>query len=111
MAAKGVIDPSKLPPTDGATYQHCLRVYFQVMVWKTLDQFCLDPVHWGWQKIDDVFIPIKTTVECAPEEILKFVRCACKAGCHSSRCSCKKHGLSCVTACKTCRGDCENSQV
>ena len=107
----GTIVPSKLPPTDDAAFQHCLRVYFQLMVWETLDQFFMDPIGWGWQKIDDSYTPVQNTIECAPDEILKFVRCGCKAGCSSANCSCKKHGLLCVAACKHCRGDCENSQV
>ena len=111
MAAKGTIVPSKLPPTDHAAFQHCLRVYFQLMVWETLDQFFMDPIGWGWQKIDDSYTPVQNTIECAPDEILKFVRCGCKAGCSTANCSCKKHGLLCVAACKHCRGDCENSQV
>ena len=109
MAAKGVLDPSKLPPTEDAAYHHCLRVYFQVIVWDTLDQFCLDPTEWGWNLTDGIFTPIQTTVDCAPPELLKFVRCKCNTGCASANCSCKRHGLSCVPACKNCRGDCEVS--
>lgn len=111
MAARGVIDPSKLPPTEDTVYHHILRVYFQVLVWDTLDQFCVDPLEWGWISDERMFTPIKTAIDCAPQDLLKFVRCQCKTGCVTAHCSCKRHGLKCVTACKVCRGDCENGDV
>ena len=111
MAAKGVVDPNKLPPTSDTVFLHCLRSIYQAKVWMTLDVNTMDPLLWGWRVIDGVFTPIQTNVECAPDTLLKFVRCKCKSGCTSNNCSCKKHGLPCVTACKNCRGDCENIQV
>ena len=111
MAAKGVIDPNKLPPTDEAAYQHCLRAFYQTAVWKSLDPFCLEAGEWGWSHVDGFYSPVMNSVDCAPENLLKFVRCKCKAGCSSSLCSCRKHGLSCVPACKNCHGDCENCTV
>ena len=101
MSAHGTIDPSKLP----------LRAYFQCLVWKTLDPFPSDPCLWGWKLEDGLFTPIQSSNECAPADLLKFVRCKCKSGCTSNLCSCKKHGLTCVFACKNCRGDCENCEV
>ena len=29
------IEPQRLPPTERAAYFHCLRVHYQVRVWKT----------------------------------------------------------------------------
>ena len=40
MAAKGEMEPKKLPPTDSAAIYHSYRVYSQVLVWDTLDQSC-----------------------------------------------------------------------
>ena len=78
MAAKGVIEPWKLPPTRSAVDQHCFRVYYQCNVWKTLDDEMLDPSDYGWKKTEEGYEPIKTLEECAPGEILNFVRCKCK---------------------------------
>ena len=110
MAAKGIIDPSKLTPTENTAYYHVLRVYFQVLVWDTLDQFCVDPLEWGWKSTNGVLTPVQTDNECAPQDLLKFVRCQCKTGCRTAHYSCKRHGLRCVAACKHCRGDCENCE-
>ena len=111
MSATGLVDPSKLPPTESTAFAHSLRVYYQCLVWGSLDQFQTDPGLWGWQLDDGAYSPIVTTSDCAPENILQFIRCKCKSGCHSNLCSCRKHGLKCVFACKNCRGDCGNGEV
>ena len=111
LAAQGVVDPSKLPPSESAAYLHGLRTILQVKVWKNLDTQSLDPCDYGWSLEDGIYAPIKNNDPCAPEDLLKVVRCKCKGGCRSANCSCKKHGLTCAAACKNCRGYCENSQV
>lgn len=111
MTAKGMIDPNKLPPTESAAHEHILRVYFQCLVWKSLKQFPSDPLQMGWKLEEGVYSPVLSKSECAPTDILNFIRCKCKAGCSSNLCSCKKHGLNCVLACTNCRGDCENGEV
>lgn len=111
MAGKGVVDPSKLPPTDSVAYLHTLRSVYQATVWEKLDTSCLDPCSYGWRISDGVHSPITTAEACAPDELLKLIRCKCKSDCESANCSCKKHGLSCAVACHNCRGCCKNSQV
>ena len=37
MAAKGEINPGRLPPTGRAAYYHTLRVHLQIMIWETFD--------------------------------------------------------------------------
>ena len=86
MIAKGIVDPSKLPPTSSAANQHSLRVYYQCAVWKFLDAECFDPMEWGWQKAGVEYVPIKTLKECAPSEVLNFIRCKCKTSCTSKLC-------------------------
>ena len=49
QAAKGKIDPDRLPPTEDATAQYSLRVHLQVVVWKHLDISILDPKGRGWE--------------------------------------------------------------
>ena len=110
-AAKGLIDPSKLPPSEDAAFLHCLRVFLQISICRELDQFTLDPCVWGWKFSNNLFEPVQTTVDCAPLNILEFVCCKCKTGCASNLCSCKKLGLLCVPTCKNCHGACQNSNV
>ena len=111
MAAKGIVDPCKLPPTQSVAYQHTLRSLFQATIWEKLDVSCLNPCDYGWSVIDNVFCPTTNSEVCAPDDLLKLIRCKCKSGCQSANCSCKKHGLNCAVACHNCRGCCENSQV
>ena len=111
MSVKGLVDPNKLSPTTSTAHSHIMRVYFQCLVWRSLDQCAADPTHWGWKLDDDIYSPVVTNSDCAPSDILQFIRCKCKAGCTTNLCSCKKHGLKCVFACKNCRGDCENGEV
>ena len=109
--ARGLVEPSKLPPSEDAAHQHSLRVYLQTSIWKSLDVFCLDPCEWGWAMVNNVYEPVALSIECAPDQLLKFVRCKCKSGCSSNLCSCRKHGLCCVPSCKHCCGSCDNSGV
>ena len=111
MSAKGLVDPCKLPPTESTAFEHSLRVHYQCLVWKHLDESHTDPANWGWKLQDGVYSPILTNSDCAPESFLQFIRCKCKSGCHSNLCSCRKHGLKCVFACKNCQGGCENGEV
>ena len=111
MAAKGVIDPAKLPPTQGAVIEHMFRVYFQCTVLKKLSESVLDPSEWGWLQDNGIYTPLKSADNCAPEDILQFIRCKCKTKCTSKACSCRKNGLKCVLTCTNCRGECENNEV
>ncbi|CAG9769929.1 unnamed protein product [Ceutorhynchus assimilis] len=55
-------------------------------------------------------IPITTTMDAAPDPILKIIRCKCTTGSSTGACSCKKTGLRCSAICKNCVGTaCENS--
>ena len=112
---KNVLDPQKLPPTEGAAYYHSLRVHCQVIIWIKLNVDALDPRLWGWTLQDNEYSLVKTDKDVAPENLLKFVRCKCKLTsknpCGTNTCSCCKNGLKCVTACGDCRGyGCNNAQ-
>ena len=97
------IDPALLPPSPRAAYYHGLRVYHQVLVWKSLANTDINPLIWGWKLVDGKHFPIPTDVEAGPPDILKIVRCGCKGNC-GKRCSCRKAGLNCASACKECHG-------
>ena len=52
--------PSKLPPTKKAAWFHSLRVYLQVIQWKTLMNTPMDPLEWGWKLEQGKMVPVMT---------------------------------------------------
>ena len=115
IADKGEINPEDLPPTERAAVQHSLHVHQQTVVWQTLNDVRLDPLHWGWKQDGVSFTPIQTDYDVAPVEVMEFIRSNCKSlnnMCNSMLCTCKKYGLKCIAASGQCRGEiCENSEV
>ena len=107
--------PEQLPPTERSAYFHCLRVYLQITCWSTLSFENINPQEWGWKLFDGHYSPIKTDLEVAPDNLLKFIRCKCqltsKNPCSTAICSCQKNGLRCVSACAGCHGtNCKNEE-
>ena len=114
IAACRKLDPQRLPPTNRAALFHSLRVHLQTVRWALLDESALDPTDYGWQESAGDLSPIMTDLAPAPECILQFIRCKCKAEpkCTNTRCSCKINGLKCVDACSGCYGnDCQNKDA
>ena len=111
MAAKGDINPDRLPSTEKAATFHTLRVHLQIMFLETLDNDELNPLEWGWSLCGGNYEPISTNTEIVPEQLLHFARCKCKNECVSMNCLYRKHGLICVTACGNYQGDCMNGKV
>ena len=88
-----------LPPTEGAAKQHAFRVYYQLQLWLSN---CLNPTQWGWKVAKNHLVPIGTTDEPLPENLLKQISCGCKTGCNFTSCTCRKHGLQCSDLCANC---------
>lgn len=104
------IQPQTLPPTFAASVYHSLRVYFQVMQWKGKQQN-MNPEDWGWQLVDNQYLPKLTDKAPAPTELLNVIYCGCKTQCDTKRCTCRQHGLFCSDVCSHCRGtSCNNSE-
>ena len=108
--------PQKLPPTKDAAIQHSLRVFLQVRDWKVLESQSLNPVEYGWERIDGLLQPIGFLGEVAPPEMMNVTSCNCKQSasgtCVNNRCSCKRMGVPCIAACGNCHGiGCHNSQT
>lgn len=105
---KTLPNPERLPPTENAAMYHVLRVHFQVVQWRFLTEGQLNPEEWGWKNENGVLVPIDTDLKAAPDDVLNIISCKCKmvrkSPCGSQLCSCRKHGLSCVPACKHCCG-------
>ena len=102
VCAKSFVTPERLPPTESATKFHCLRVYYQVMVWMGMEGD-LDPLDWGWNLENNQYVPIMTAMNAAPDTLLKMIHCNCTKTCDSPRCSCRKNGLPCTSACGSCQ--------
>lgn len=81
QAAKGKLDPDRLPPTQNATAQHSLRVHLQVVVWKHLNTSILEPIGRGWELDNNKQLrPKMLSGGIAPEKLLKGICCNCKEG-------------------------------
>lgn len=99
---------ASLPPTEAAARQHSFRTYLQVQAWLNNH---LDPLKWGWKNAKYGLMPVRTTMEAAPEELLKTICCTCSKGCLGS-CSCRKNGMKCTNICKLCKGhSCSNAHT
>ena len=70
----------------------------------------MQPLEWGWKKVEGKLMPVLNDLLPAPDELLKIIRCNCHTDCSSMRCTCKKHNVKCSSACGNCRGlGCTNS--
>lgn len=104
---KAKLELARLPPTRDAANYHSLRTYQQVQAWLGNE---LRPSVWGWSLTTRGVLPIPTTKNAAPDNILQIVSCKCSKGCSTGACSCKKAGLRCSAMCKYCTGhSCENA--
>ena len=113
-AAKGKIDPDRLPPTEDAATQHALRVHVQFSVWQDLDTTVIDPVGKGWELQNNKMRPRMLSGDIAPQSLLKGICCNCQDGdkqCQKMKCCCLKDGMTCVAACGVCAGHCSNGEI
>ena len=114
MVAKSNANPARLPPTIGSATEHILRAYLQFHNWVMLDTRSKNPEDYGWSTTEEnVFEPVSSMHQIAPDSLLKFVCCQCSMETEepcSGRCSCRKYGFHCLPACGNCHGlGCTNS--
>lgn len=100
--ANSCVNVQSLPPTEGAVYYHLLRVYLQTQIW--VGNESLDPLRYGWKKVNQKLVPQTTDLEVAPMKLLSKIRCGCKGDCATKKCNCRKNQLKCSVACTECRG-------
>ena len=97
---KGVTSSPKLcslPPTNEAFFENVKRAHYQAILWRSLQENNpppLDPEEYGWIKeettktLTPVILPENAI--CAPEYILRLMKCGCSGDPPCSRkCSCK----------------------
>ena len=83
IVSKSVVDPKVIPPTSASATYHSLRVYLQVQQWMGRDH--MNPEDWDWYGQGGHHFPRLTGKDPAPTDLLKMVRCNCKAGCNTQR--------------------------
>ena len=77
MAAKGKIDPERLPPTEDVVQQHLPRAYLQLQDWMVLKCSSREASNYGCENTSHGLEPIGMTNSIAPEEMQKLVLCSC----------------------------------
>ena len=92
VSASSFVTPERLPPTVSATKLHCHRVYYQIIVWIGKKE-SYDAMNWGWNLKDNLFIPVMSRTNVAPDSLLKVIHCNCFNSCKTLRCSCRKNLL------------------
>ena len=92
VSASSFVTPERLPPTESATKLHCRRAYYQVMVWAGKDEG-MDPKNWGWFLQDNRLVLLMSTMNAAPDNMLKIIHCNCSTAGKTLRCSCRRYGL------------------
>ena len=50
----------------------------------------MDPRNWGWNLQDNRLVPLMSTMNAAPDNLLKIIHSNCSTSCKTLRCSCRK---------------------
>ena len=91
LFTKKQAESERLPPTQAALKQAILRAHYQAMIW-TNDTVpnpeVPSPQDYGWNLEDDVWVPVMTKEQPAPNVVIQLVKCGCsKSKYNSARCS------------------------
>ena len=96
-----------IPPT--ALRQHILRAVLQATKWCRCfekQRTELDPSNWGWEKVDNKYLPFWSELIEASLGCRELIKCNCKRACRG-RCKCFQQELKCTELC-SCSGQCTN---
>ena len=61
------------------------------MVWAGKDEG-MDPRDWGWILQDNWLVPLMSTMNAAPDNLLKIIHCNYCTACKTLRCSYRRYG-------------------
>ena len=95
------------PPTSNVLEQHLKRAQLQASIWINAlakEDPIVDPSQWGWQRNDNFFEPLWSTLPKVADVCTELKRCQCKKRCGVA-CTCHKNGLACTDRC-FCGGQC-----
>ena len=59
--------------------------------------------NWGWILQDNRLVSLMSTMDAAPDNLLKIIHGNCYTACKTLRCSCRRYGLPCTTVCGPCQ--------
>ena len=103
VSALSFVSPERLPPTESDTKLHLRSWYGRGK------EEGMDPRNWAWNLQDNRLVPVMSTMNAAPDNLLKIILCNCSTACKTLRCSCRRYGLPCTTVCGPCQiEECDN---
>ena len=109
VSASSSVTRERLPPTETATKLHCRRAYYILPGLGRKGRGYIDPRKWGWNLQDDRLVPLMSTMNAAPDNLLEIIHGNCSTACKTLRCSCRRYGLPCRTVCGPCQiEECDN---
>ena len=78
-----------IPPTSAALKEHCKRAAYQAgHIWGQ-SLLCSpglpSPVHWGWHKMDSIWVPHWTDLPAVAKSCQELTRCGCKKECSEKK--------------------------
>ena len=114
MFTKNETLTDSLPPTRSSLMPAIQRANFQSFIWRQADlskPTVLSPIGHGWFLECEQLTSLIRDKACAPDAVLKLIKCACEKSRCLSHCKCTGNGLPCTEMCN-CSGDttlCDNA--
>ena len=98
-----------IPPTSAALRQNVLRVVLQATKWYRYfekQRIELDPSNWGWEKVNNKYLPFWSELAEASLACHELIKCSCKKSCRGRR-KCFQQELKSTELCSY-SGQCTN---
>ena len=97
-----------IPPTSVAFRQYILRAVLQEQNGRYFEKQRIeqDPSNWGWEKVDNKYLPFWSELVEASLACRELIKCSCKKSCRG-QCKCFQQELKCTKLC-SCSGQCTN---
>ena len=103
VSASSFVSPERLPPTESAT-----KLHFRSWSWQEKRRVWI-PGTGPWNLKDNRLVPVMSTMNAAPDNLLKIIPGNCSTACQTLRCSCRRYVLPCTTVCGPCQiEECDN---
>ena len=81
VSASSCVSPERLPPTESAT-----KLYFRAG-----KEEGMDPRNRAWNLQYNRLVPVMSTMNAAPDNLLKIIHGNCSTACKTLRCSCRRY--------------------